>query len=365
MIYDIENELRDFTYITSLYKCIAAYNLKGHQIGRKIGDMLEILAMGGIYRSQDLRARLDTEGKLEGYTTAGHKVEFGFYRDLTRKQGLFGAVECKCVGVEETTAGKGQACLRKLHDNESFTLEFNGRWMSSEIIQRITLVSHTNNEALICLTNSKDDTSCTVNMSIGNNVKIIVNEDEDLLHTTPNGDMLEEIPGIIRICKTIKLDRITENHCQFSLYNCLPGPQTIEKAKQASLVAMDLRRKIDGHWGKEEIDDNNRQMKFVHVICEFSHWEDKSRNVIRCCIDNNLIVPDAVLIKAFEIFENRFGLEYMLDMISKNNYQSNRNVRAAIDEIFTIFENHLFYDIDQEAYVEFGYQNGKLVLNTL
>lgn len=40
---------------------------------------------------------------------------------------------------------------------------------------------------------------------------------------------------------------------QFSLYNCLPGPQTIEKAKQASLVAMDLRKKIDGHWGKEEL----------------------------------------------------------------------------------------------------------------
>ena len=43
MIIDINTELRDFTYITSVYKCIANYNLKGHQIGRKIGDMLEIL----------------------------------------------------------------------------------------------------------------------------------------------------------------------------------------------------------------------------------------------------------------------------------------------------------------------------------
>lgn len=120
MIYDITQELRDFTYITSVYKCIAAYNLKGHQIGRKIGDMLEILTMGGVYQNPALLSRLDTEGKLEGYTTAGHKVEFGFYKNVREKQGLFGAVECKCVGVEETTAGKGQNCLRKIKVGESF-----------------------------------------------------------------------------------------------------------------------------------------------------------------------------------------------------------------------------------------------------
>ena len=68
MIYDITQELRDFTYITSVYKCIAAYNLKGHQIGRKVGDMLEILTMGGIYKNADLLSKLNTEGRLDGYT---------------------------------------------------------------------------------------------------------------------------------------------------------------------------------------------------------------------------------------------------------------------------------------------------------
>lgn len=109
MIYHIENELRDFTYITNVYKTISAYNLKGHQIGRKIGDMLELLTMGGVYNCPELLPRLDTEGKLEGFTTAGHKVEFGFYDDIAHKAGLFGAIECKCVGVEETTSGKKQA----------------------------------------------------------------------------------------------------------------------------------------------------------------------------------------------------------------------------------------------------------------
>lgn len=29
MIVNMQNELRDFTYITNLYKCIANYNLMG------------------------------------------------------------------------------------------------------------------------------------------------------------------------------------------------------------------------------------------------------------------------------------------------------------------------------------------------
>lgn len=365
MIYDIKLELRDFTYITSVYKCIAAYNLKGHQIGRKIGDMLEILTMGGIYNCPELLECLDTEGKLEGFTTAGHKVEFGFYHDLRHKKGLFGAVECKCVGVEETTAGKGQACLRKVRNGESFSLEFNGRWMDKQIIQTVSLVSHSNDTVTIKLTNSVNADSADIVMVVGDNIRIVVDENQNLLNTTPAGDMLREIPGIIRICKTIKLDSISADVCQFSLYNCLTGPQTIEKAKQASLVAMDLRKKIDGCWGKEEIEDDHRSMNFLHVICEFSHWEEKSRNVIKTCIDHNIIVPDAVLIKAFEVFENKFGVRNMLNMISKNNYASRADVRGAISEVFAYFEDHIFYDITLESYVKFDYQDCKLVVTTI
>ena len=102
MIVNMQNELRDFTYITNLYKCIANYNLMGHQIGRKVGDMLEILTMGVVYQNNELKRHLSTEGKLEGYTSAGHKVEFGFFNNPRTKEGLFGAIECKCVGVEVT-----------------------------------------------------------------------------------------------------------------------------------------------------------------------------------------------------------------------------------------------------------------------
>lgn len=305
MIYDIKQELRDFTYITSVYKYIASYNLKGHQIGRKIGDMLEILTLGGIRRCPALCAHLDTEGRLEGFTTAGHKVEFGFYHNVKYKTGLFGAIECKCVGVEETTAGKGISYFRTLRDQGCFSLEFHGRWMDEPLIETISLLSHTDTSAVLVLKNEKENVSHTIPICVGENIRLIVDEDQNLMHTTPNGSMLKEIPGIIRICKTIKLSRISEDICHFTLHNCLTGPQTIEKAKQASFVAMDLRKKIDGHWGKEELSQADKHMNFLHVICEFSHWEKKSRSVIEACIDHNIIVPDAVIIKAFQVFEQR------------------------------------------------------------
>ena len=365
MIYNINDELRDFTYITSVYKCISAYNLKGHQIGRKIGDMLEILTMGGIYNCPELLARLNREGELEGFTTAGHKVEFGFYDDARNKRGLFGAVECKCVGVEETNAGKGQAYIREVQDNGSFTIGFKGQWMTSKIVQTVTVISHLGNSAVIRLSNNITPSTTDITISVGENIKIVVDENENLLHTTPHGNMFEEIPGIIRLCKKIKLDAIHEETSRFLLYDCLAGPQTIEKAKQASLVAMDLRKKIDGHWGKEEVPDDKKKMNFITVICEFSHWEEKSRNVITTCIDDNLIVPDAVLIKAFEVFEETFGIQNMLDMIRKNSYAENDDVRKAIGQVFEHFENHVFYDIAKNSYVRFAYQEGKLVVKSL
>lgn len=364
MIYDITQELRDFTYITSVYKCISSYNLKGHQIGRKIGDMLEILTMGGIYTNKELLSKLDTEGKLEGYTTAGHKVEFGFYENLQKKKGLFGAIECKCVGVEETTIGKGEKCLRKKNIGESFSITFNGRWMKDSIFQTIKIISGTTDSVTIELTDSKTQISHIIKMAIGDNIKLIIDENETPLYTTPHGNMLEEIPGIIRICKTIKFDKVINDVYQFSLYDCLTGPQTIEKAKQASLVAMDLRKKIDGYWGKEEVAIENKKMNFVHVICEYSHWEEKSRNVISTCIDHNIIVPDIVLIKAFEIFEKTFGPK-MLDKISKKQYMSDIDVRNAIKFIFEKFENHIFYDIALNSYIKFEYKDSKLIVTVI
>ena len=363
MIIDINTELRDFTYITSVYKCIANYNLKGHQIGRKIGDMLEILTMGAVYQNPQLVERLSTEEKLEGYTTAGHKVEFGFFNSNRGERQLFGAIECKCVGVEETTSGKNNRHLRKIKESESFTIDFSGRWQPAPIAFKLKANKITSSDSVEVeiSANSKPAVNRSFNFAVGDNIKVVIDENNDCLVTSTHGNMLDEIPTIIRTCKTIRLQSITNGTATFALFDCLTGPQTIEKAKQASLVAMDLRKKVDGYWGKEEVPAGQKHMTFVHVLCEFSHWEEKSRNVIRTCIDHNVIVPDAVIIKAFEFFEERFG-GHMLDKISKREFESDHKVRQAINDILSYYENRVFYDIEIKKYVRFNYSNNSLVV---
>jgi len=363
MIIDINTELRDFTYITSVYKCIANYNLKGHKIGRKIGDMLEILTMGTVYQNPQLVERLSTEEKLEGYTTAGHKVEFGFFNSSRGERQLFGAIECKCVGVEETTSGKNNRHLRKLKTNEAFTIDFSRRWQPTPITFELKVKKIVNNDSVKVdiSANSTPVLHRSFTFNVDENIKVVIDENNHCLATTAHGNMLDEIPTIIRTCKTIRLQGISNGTATFALFDCLTGPQTIQKAKQASFVAMDLRKKVNGYWGKEEIPAGQKHMTFVHVLCEFSHWEKKSRNVIKTCIDHNVIVPDAVIIKAFELFEERFGRQ-MLDKISKREYESNQQVRQAITDILTYYENRVFYDIEIKKYVRFNYSNNSLVV---
>ena len=363
MIIDMSTELRNFTYITNLYKCIANYNLMGHQIGRKVGDMLEILTMGVIYKNSTLKQHLNTEGKLEGFTSAGHKVEFGFFDNPNSKDGLFGAIECKCVGVEETKFTSGH--IQKLKVDEFFKISFSSQWITNNIEVKIRLLSISTSNVLIEISNSKDSRKQTITLSTDENIKLIIDENQNFLNTTPNGNMLNEIPGIIRICKTIKLKSVKSNICEFTLWNCLTGPQTIEKAKQASLVAMDLRKKIDGHWGKEDVNQISKKMSFIHILCEYSHWEEKSRNVIKTCIDHNLVVPDTILIYAFEKFESKFGTSNMLNYIKKTQFEKNSQVRNTIFEILDYFDNHILYDISTNKYVDFYCINNKLELKDI
>ena len=52
----------------------------------------------------------------------------------------------------------------------------------------------------------------------------------------------------------------------------------------------------------------------------------------------------------------------MLDRISKREYESNPQVRQAITDIMTYYENRVFFDIEIRKYVRFNYSNNSLVV---
>jgi len=65
------------------------------------------------------------------------------------------------------------------------------------------------------------------------------------------------------------------------------------------------------------------------------------------------------------IRESRFGIDHMLDKISKKQYVANADIREAISTVFEHFENHVFYDIALNSYVKFDYQDEKLVVTPI
>lgn len=361
MLIDINEELREFTYISNLYKCVSNYHRKGHMIGRKIGDMLEILTLGAIYKNPKLHKHLAIETKVEGYTKAEHKVEYLLFNNLRKKEGLFGAIECKCVGVEKTAMNKKHINLRF---GLTHPITFKERWQKKEITFTIKIVSINSDSVNFKVSNTCNSNVQSIEMHVDDELNLVVDEHENVYAITSKDNMLAEIAGIIRSIRIVRLTKIHSNSCDLSFYYCLTGPQTIEKAKQASFVAMDLRKKIDASWGKEGVNTRHRKTSFVLVLCEFSHWEPKSKKVISSCIDHNIIVPDCVLIKSFEIFEQRFKTR-MFDCISKTEFKKNKKVQEAIYDVIEHFDNQVFYDLESKKFVEFSYNNNVLCLNAL
>src|SRR5687767_7177393 len=95
-------------HLSDVFKFTQGLGQKGHQIGRKVGDAIELLTLGMINQDPALAKFLVIEDGVEGATSAKHKVEFSFY-DLDEEdepsklsEELFGIIECKKVGVEQT-----------------------------------------------------------------------------------------------------------------------------------------------------------------------------------------------------------------------------------------------------------------------
>ena len=62
--------------LSDTFKYISHFRHAGHQVGRKVGDMLELLTYAAIANDQSILSRLHVEPKLFGFSDAGHKVEF-------------------------------------------------------------------------------------------------------------------------------------------------------------------------------------------------------------------------------------------------------------------------------------------------
>lgn len=375
---------RDFEYLSEVYVYIEQFGKKGHQIGRKIGDMLEILTMGYCYSSKDLSESMKTELALEGFTEAKHKVEFSFFKlDKDNKfildknedidqNNLIGFIECKKVGVEVTVHAETRNQDLQLGVNDEYQHNINPRWLDRDIKINILCEKISGNNAEIHITSknaNEEESSKQKNNLIDEKFMISANK-RFLITLVENGTIriikpenkLVDLSEKVRLCHVFTLTKI-QNNAFFKIETCLTGPQTIEKAKQSALVALDVRKKRIGKWGKEEKKETDNFTPIL-VIGEISHWEDKSRKVVTRTIDHNLVVPDYIIIQAFKKFYTKFGEDF-LKYINKDALKTNQEVEKLVQEVISENKSAIFYDIEDLNFKKIRKVNNCLVVSDL
>ena len=119
--------------LSDVFKYISHFRHAGHQVGRKVGDMLEVLTYAAIARDNSILSRLHVEPKLFGFSEAGHKVEFTLLNtesydsdgnpqiknggSIIDVSNVIAFIECKKVGVEQTVNGSFKSEFASYNNN--------------------------------------------------------------------------------------------------------------------------------------------------------------------------------------------------------------------------------------------------------
>jgi hypothetical protein len=359
---DFHEEKLGYVHLSDVFKYISHYRRAGHQIGRKVGDMLEVITLAAIYLDANAKARLVLEPKLYGFSGAGHKVEFGLFHldengePKTEMSELAGFVECKKVGVEQTIDGAFKRIFGKagrIPYGTPIDISFAPKW--AEPVKIKILFERAGDETNIAATLNGKKCHAAV---VGDGERIILGlTTEGKPFFLGNEQSLRDVPESIRACRVLEIRDHTDDGVFCLLNTCLAGPQTPEKAKQASFVALDIRK---GMFGQFDMRDGETECVSVLVMTEFSHWEPKSVNMISACIDYNLVVDDALIIKAMEAFEEKFGEEF-LNSITKETFLHNKEAQVLASDL--IGDGRIFRDIKDGAYKKLTMTNdGRLVV---
>ena len=348
-------------FLSDTFKYISKFRSDGHSIGRKIGDLLEVLVYGTLINNKDFKNKLHIEPKLYGFCDSGHKVEFAINKidgrktikggEIKNPKDLIGFIECKKVGVEQTI----NSSFKKKYKSNDFLFSYNDlinlTIEKKKIELKIAQKNEFDNLVIKIGNNSYEEI-------LLNNHRIILAISNKQVELIKNNKSLRDYSKTLEKCKIFEIQK-KDKKFKIILNDCLAGPQTPEKAKQASFVALDVRKLRTGKFDKQ-----NDEKKFVSilVLTEASHWEEKSRNMVRACLDKTFIIEDSIIIETLIKLETKFG-ENFIDLISKNEFEKNDDLKELIlsivkkynDKIYTNLDNNknLSIELTTEGYISF------------
>ena len=346
--------------LSDVFKYISKFRSDGHSIGRKIGDLLELIVYSTLITNKKFVNKLHIEPKLFGFCDSGHKVEFAITENDNLKllkggeikdpSNLIGFIECKKVGVEQTT----NSSYKKKYKEKKYLFKHNDTidLNINKVKFQLSIFNENNIDYVEIKINGK-----ITKEKLEPKHRIIIATNESKTTLILNSDSLRNFKPTLDKCRIFEIEK-KKKEFYIMLNDCLAGPQTPEKAKQSSFVALDVRKLRYGNFDKIT---NEQDFVSVLVLTEASHWENKSRNMVRACLDKTLIVDDSLIIEAMILLEDFFGPKFV-ELISKNEFEKNEELKNLINSLIVKYKGNVYTDLDNNKKVKIDLNdNGKII----
>jgi hypothetical protein len=237
----------------------------GRTVGRKIGVVQEIIVRKHLLKSPLVADRIVFEPSLMGASGASHKVEFVLVR----------LVEVVAASAGETVKlGDLKAAVSKV-DRASGVAYLVVVLKDKKITVRLPL--HGVMPASIALPLK------------GSNLRLKLSD------IAPDGRVRLSLLKVDEILASIESKRVGAQ--RFSSSNTLgSGIQTIEKAKQAALAALDIGLKQNGTIKPLAGGAAAQCLSFV-VLGNGVHWTEKDKNILGTYVDYTYLVGDKSILR--------------------------------------------------------------------
>jgi hypothetical protein len=239
----------------------------GRSVGRKIGVAQEFMLKKYLEQEERLRRRMYLEQLLSGKSGASHKVEFSWH-----------PLTSHALRVGDDIPGLDGVSIASANDSTE-TVKLTGPWggrgapcrRGTAIPKRSPLSS------------------------------VLSSQNLDLRVVSVDGDEIElDIVDRSRLLASLESKRVGAQ--RFAGSDKLgSGIQTIEKAKQASLVAIDLDLLHNGSVKPLETETAKpKQLISVVALGNGVHWTDKDKAILGTYVDFTFLVKDEGIIRYAE-----------------------------------------------------------------
>jgi hypothetical protein len=236
----------------------------GRTVGRKIGVVQEIIIRKLLLQSQRLADAVSFEPYLHGFSGASHKVEFVFYQPIGAFEFSIGQSH-RVQELEITLVG--------MNSSHAVFKILNGKKTVRSTFLLHQVVANANYQTLL--------SSARIRLKLSTvqaeRVRLVVLDWQDVLASVESKRV-----GAQRFAGSEKLGS---------------GIQTIEKAKQAALVAIDADLMFNEKIKAQMAPNTLRRYISVVVLGNGVHWTEKDKRILRTFVDYTFLIPDETIIR--------------------------------------------------------------------